>query len=411
MSTITPDSRRRLAVILLTVFVDLVGFGIVMPILPYHAQRLGAAGLGYGAILGVFSLMQFVSTAVLGRLSDRIGRRPVLLVTILINFAGYLIFAFAGSYPVLFLARLISGFAAGNLSAAQAYIADVTPAADRSRAMGLIGVAFGLGFTLGPGLGGLSAHYGGPAAPGLVAAGLSLVNFVSAYLILPESLGVEHRVERNLFDLGHLGDTLARPRLRPLMLLWLLVPFAFAGYTVALPLYTGAAFGWRERELGIFFVLVGITAAIVQGYVFGQLAKRVPDRTLVIAGTFGMVLGIGVVPFLGSAAAIYGWTILLAFSNSIMVPATSGLISKIAGPTEQGAVLGAAQAFGALGRFAGPEAVGGVYDALGSTPSFLGAALVMVVAGLAARQIEPPAVSDAPAKAPGLGERDHPTAP
>ncbi|MGH7568556.1 MAG: MFS transporter [Gemmatimonadales bacterium] len=347
----------------------------------------------------------------LGRLSDRVGRRPVLLVTILFSCAGYLIFAFAGSYPVLFVARLISGFAAGNISAAQAYIADVTPAADRSRAMGLIGVAFGLGFTLGPGLGGLSAHYGGPTAPGLVAAALSLVNFGSVYLILPESLGLEHRVGRSLFDLGHLRDALARRRLRPLMLIWLIVPFAFAGYTVALPLYTGAAFGWRERELGSFFTLVGITAATVQGYVFGQLAKRVPDRTLVVVGTFGMVLGIGVVPFLGSAASIYGWTILLAFSNSIMAPATSGLISKIAGPTEQGAILGAAQAFGALGRFAGPEAVGGMYDGFGSTAAFLGAALVMVVAGLASLQIEPPTVSKAPATGPGPGEGDHAGAP
>src|SRR5438445_6682936 len=186
--TFRSASRARVGVIFFTVLIDLIGFGIVLPILPYYAQRFGAAGLGYGAIIGVYSLMQFVATALLGKLSDRIGRRPVLLTTMLVNAVGYTLFAFAGSYWVLFLSRVVSGFAGGNISAAQAYIADITSPAERSRGMGVIGAAFGLGFILGPAVGGLSAHYLGPAAPGLVAAGLSLANFVSAYAILPESL-------------------------------------------------------------------------------------------------------------------------------------------------------------------------------------------------------------------------------
>src|SRR5436309_14051507 len=189
---------RRFAVIFVTVLIDLIGFGIVLPILPCYAQRFGAAGLGYGAMIGVYSLMQFVATALLGKLSDRIGRRPVLLTTMLVNAVGYTLFAFAGSYWVLFLARVVSGFAGGNISAAQAYMADITSPAERSRGMGIIGAAFGLGFIIGPAIGGLSAHYLGPAAPGLVAAGLSLANFVSAYVVLPESLQAEHRTEREL---------------------------------------------------------------------------------------------------------------------------------------------------------------------------------------------------------------------
>src|SRR5881628_611125 len=159
-----PAARSRIQVIFFTVLIDLIGFGIILPILPVYAQRFGAEGLGYGALVFIFSAMQFVATALLGKLSDRIGRRPVLLTTMLFNAAGYVLFAFAGSYWVLFLSRVISGFAGGNISAAQAYIADITTPAERSRGMGIVGAAFGIGFSLGPAIGGFAAHFG-TAAP------------------------------------------------------------------------------------------------------------------------------------------------------------------------------------------------------------------------------------------------------
>src|SRR3989442_1094974 len=151
-------------------------------------------------------------------------------------------------------------------------------------------VGFGMGFIVGPALGGLAAHYGGHLAPGLVAAGLSLLNFCSAYAILPESLKEEHRVTRELFDFGHLTAALTHPRVAPLMIAWGLIPLAFSGYTVALPLYAAVRFGWREKELGWFFTVVGITAAVVQGYLFAKLSRRVGDRALVIARTFAMAV-------------------------------------------------------------------------------------------------------------------------
>src|ERR1051325_1206054 len=282
-----PAARSRVAVIFFTVLIDLIGFGIIIPILPYYAQRLGAGGLGLGALLGVFSAMQFVATAFLGRTSDRVGRRPILLATMLVNALGYMLFAAAHSYPVLFIARVVSGFAGGNISAAQAYMADITTPAERSRGMGMIGAAFGLGFIIGPALGGLSAHYLGPAAPGLVAAVLSLANFVSAYLVLPESLKAEHRSERQLWDFSHIGDAIRHPRLAPLMIAWALAPFAFSGYTVAIPLWANLTFGWREQQLGWFFTVIGVTAAIVQGYGVGKLAYRFGDRLLLIGGGVG----------------------------------------------------------------------------------------------------------------------------
>src|SRR6266567_7692476 len=377
----TATRRFRFAILFFTVLIDLIGFGILIPILPYYAQRLGAGGLGIGVLFGVYSGMQFFATAVLGRLSDRIGRRPILLTTIVMNVAGCLLFAASHTYVVLFLARVFSGFGGGNISAAQAYVADITTPAERSRGMGIIGAAFGLGFIIGPAVGGLSAHYLGPSAPGLVAAGLSLVNFVSAYFVLPESLKAEHRTERELWDFSHIGDAIQHPRLAPLMLAWLLAPFAFSGYTVAIPLWAGVTFGWREQELGWFFTVIGATAAVVQGYAFGKLARRFGDRALLIAGGLGMALAIAVIPALHSSAALYGWTAVLAFSNSIFGPAATGLVSVFADPTEQGTVLGAAQALSALGRLLGPLTLGKVYDA--SHPAaFLVAGAVMALGGL-----------------------------
>jgi multidrug resistance protein len=384
-----PASRARVGVIFFTVLIDLIGFGIVLPILPFYAQRFGAAGLGYGAVVGVFSLMQFVATALLGKLSDRIGRRPVLLTTMVINAVGYTLFAFAGSYWVLFLSRVVSGFAGGNISAAQAYMADITSPAERSRGMGIVGAAFGIGFSLGPALGGFAAHYIGRTAPGLVAVGLSLANFVSAYFILPESLRHELRVKRRLLDLGHIGAAIARPKLRPLMAVWALVPLGFAGYTVALPYRAAAAFGWKERELAILFTMIGVTAASVQGYFFGKIARRTGERALVIAGSFGMAVAIGIVPFLPSSGLLYAWTFVLAVSNSVFAPAATGLVSVYASPNEQGTVLGAAQAIAALGRTAGPPLIGTVYDVVSPVTSFLLAAGFLIVAGLAGLRLAP----------------------
>lgn len=383
-----PASRARIGVIFFTVLIDLIGFGIVMPILPFYAQRFDAGGLEYGAVLGVYSFMQFVATAMLGKLSDRVGRRPVLLATMLFNAAGYVLFAFAGSYWMLFLSRVISGFAGGNISVAQAYMADITTPAERSRGMGIVGAAFGIGFSAGPALGGLADHFLGHTAPGLVAVVLSLANFISAYFILPESLKHEHRVRRAVFDLRHLGEAIARPRLRPLMIVWALTPLGFAGYTAALPYRTIAVLGWKQLQLTFLFIIIGVTAAAVQGYFFGRIVRRTGERLLVIAGAFGMAVSIAIVPFLRSSAPLYAWTVVLAVANSIFSPAATGLVSVYADPQEQGTVLGAAQSISALGRTAGPPLIGQIYD-VSPVTSFLSAGMFMVLAGLAALRLAP----------------------
>ena len=371
--------RSRFATLFFTVLIDLIGFGLIIPILPYYAQRFGASGLGYGALIGVYSGMQFLATAVLGKLSDRVGRRPILLTTMILNAAGYAAFALAHSYWMLLAARVVSGFAGGNISAAQAYMADITTPAERSRGMGLVGAAFGIGFVVGPIIGGFAGERVAP----WIAVGLSLANFVSAYAILPESLAHEHRATRPMFDFSHLLDALRHSKLAPLMWAWLVAPFAFAGYTVAMPLWAGATLGWRERQLGLLFTAIGATAAVVQGWLFGKLAVRTGDRRLIISGGFGMALGIAVVPLLHSVAVLYVFTVVLAFSNSIFVPAATGLVSIFADPTEQGTVLGAAQALAALGRFLGPFVLGKLYDAASATTAFATAGIIMALAAAA----------------------------
>jgi len=383
-----PAGRFRVAVIFFTVLIDLIGFGIVIPILPGYAVRFGAHGFEFGALLGVYSLMQFFAAAVLGRLSDRVGRRPVLLTTMVLNTGGYLLFAFACSYWALFASRVIGGFAGGNISAAQAYIADSTSAADRSRAMGLLGAAFGLGFVIGPAIGGGAWQYLGSAAPGLVAAGLSLLNFASAWAILPESLHPDHRTERRGLGFEAIARGLADRRLRPLMLVWGIFPFAFAGYTAALPYHAAAAFGWQQKDLALFFIVFGITGALTQGLVFRGLAPWVGERWLVILGTAGVAVAIGAVPYAHSSFVLYAWTVALALCQGVVSPAVSGLVSVYASPNEQGTTLGAAQALGALGRTLGPEAIGGAYDAAGALAAFLAAAGVMALAWLATLGLE-----------------------
>jgi len=381
-------SRAHLGVIFLTVFIDLVGFGLVIPVLPFYAEQFGASGLGFGALVGVYSLMQFVSTVVLGGLSDRIGRRPVLLFSIAVGAAGYMIFGLAGSYAWLFVARAIAGFAGGNLSVAQAYIADVTAPSERSRGMGLVGAAFGLGFIVGPGIGALAAHYGGLHAVGFVAAGLCAVNLVSAYFVLHESLQHEHRAARPLVDTTHLRRGLTQSRFRAAFLVFGVIPFAFSGYVVALPLFAERAFGWGSDQLGVLFTLIGVIAATVQGYLFGKIQRRTGDRPLIAWGTLAMAVGIGAIPLAHQAWQIYPWLVVLAFGNSIAAPALTGSISRLAGAAEQGAMMGAAQALTALGRFSGPLLFGRIFDALGPGPAFLSAGAVMVVGWSIARRIE-----------------------
>src|SRR5262245_25589425 len=291
-------SRSPLVIILITIFIDLIGFGIVIPVLPLYAERYGASETTVGILLATYSAMQFVFAPILGRLSDRVGRRPVLLLSLIGTSVGFflmglaprmpgglVIFAMAPTLTWLFVARIVDGISGGNISTAQAYIADVTPPEQRSRGMGLIGAAFGLGFIFGPAIGGLLAHYG-HHAPGLAAFAICGLNLIAAYWRLPESLTPELKRRRTItHPLQHWRAALAAPHLATPLLLFAAVVFAFSTMETTLALLCATSFGLEPSQIYWLFGFMGIVTTVLQGGLIGRLARHVDEASLVLGGT------------------------------------------------------------------------------------------------------------------------------
>jgi len=376
--------RARLTVFL-TVLLDLLGFGMILPILPFYGQQYGASDFQVGLLFASYSLAQLVCSPLLGRLSDRFGRRNLLLVSIAVNVVAHTVFAFAGSYWILVLARTASGVAASNIAIAQAFMADVTPRAERSKAMGLIGAAFGLGFVLGPAFGGLLSLVSRLAVP-LGAAGLALVNLLLASLFLPESRPLEVRTRRPTTGPAP-SLLLAVARDLPLfglMTLAFVVTLCFAVMESTLALFAQARFGWGDFEISGVFVFIGVMVVVIQGGLIGFLVRRFGERRLVPAGIAFMaggllVMSASVVPPLLFAAAA-----LLALGAGLHNPTYVGLLSRLADEESQGGVLGLSRSFSSLARVVGPLVGTWVFQHVGLEAPFLQAGVLMVVAFLAA---------------------------
>lgn len=358
--------KPSVLIIFLTVFIDLIGFGIVIPLLPIYAKNFKASGWEIGALMGTFSLMQFIFAPRLGRLSDRIGRRPVLLTSTAGAAISYAIFALGSSMQgntallVLFASRACAGICGANITVAQAYIADITPAADRSRKMGLIGMAFGLGFILGPFLGGLARKYLGPQGPGWVAAGFCAANFLLAFSILPESrkASSEHAAQRPHFDQAL--HTLGQPKLGLLIGIFFLATFCFTCFETTLGLLVFQKFGIDpESDYGVtlvmyLFMFAGIVGALFQGGATGRLVKMLGEPKLVAVSLFCVAISLGPMPFAKTWPEIYGLLALLAIGSSMTRPPVFGMISNLTHADEQGVTIGVAQSAGALARILGP---------------------------------------------------------
>ncbi len=381
-----PDRPRRaapLAVVFFTVLLDLLGFGMVLPLLPFYAQQYGASAFGVALLFASFSLAQFVFAPLWGRLSDHTGRRPVLLGSIAGAVAAYALFALADSFAVLLIARTASGIAAANYSIAQAYIADTTAPEERAKGMGLLGAAFGLGFVLGPVLGGLAGLLGYAAVP--AAAGvLSLLNLVLAWFLVPESLPPERR--RGAEE-GHawVGPEAVRDAARDrsvagLMVLFFLVILAFSNMEATLGLFVESEYGWGFFETAWLFTFLGVVMVIVQGGMLGMLVRRFGERRLVFTGIAAMALGLFLLP-LGSGFVFLGATTgLLAVGMGLQNPSALALISRLTDERAQGGTLGVARSLGALARGIGPLWGGWAFGALGPEWPFWSAAALMLVA-------------------------------
>ena len=382
--------KASLAVIFGIVFIDLVGFGIVIPILPLYAERFGASPLVVGGLLAVYSLMSFLFAPVLGRLSDRIGRRPVLLVSILGSSLGFLIMGLAGSLPLLFLGRIIDGITGGNISTAQAYIADITPPHERSKGMGLIGAAFGLGFIFGPAIGGVMSHFS-LAAPLLFAAGLAALNAAAVYFFLPESLSKEHRTRPA--EPASVVQSLKPAKGSVLAIVvgaYFFNTVAFSLLTATYPLFASHRFGCGAAQIGYIFAGMGIVGALIQGGLMGLLIKRFGDSRLAAAGTLLLCGGLLLLPGSPSVAVLLAVTGVIGLGHALVVTPLNGLASRISGASEQGKVLGTMQSTSSLGRIAGPLLGGWLLNLdlvraqndFGRSPYWTGAVIMLIACGL-----------------------------
>ncbi len=383
----SPPSRTRLSLLFLTVLLDLVGFGIVLPLLPFYATRFGASGTQVGLLVTVYSLAQLVTAPVWGRLSDRRGRRPILLIGLAGSTVSYLVFAWADSLWVLFLSRVMAGIGGATVPVAQAYIADVTPPERRAGNLGLIGAAFGIGFIVGPALGGTLAVLS-PHAPGLGAAVLCGVNGVLAFFFLPESLPPE---ERHLLAQTHkrgrwqaLRGALAHPATLRLLVLFFLFNMAFAAMQPTFPLFGARRFGLTERDVGHLFALLGTVSAAVQGLLVRRLVPRLGEVRLIRWASLPFCGGLLLLGYSPSLSALLVALALLALGFGGTLPAMTSLLSRAAAPAIQGSVLGVGQSVGSLARIAGPFLAGVVYDVGGMAWPYWTSALLAGMAALVA---------------------------
>ncbi|HED03945.1 MAG TPA: MFS transporter [Candidatus Fraserbacteria bacterium] len=375
--------RSPLAILLLTVFIDLLGFGLIIPLLPLYARQLQASPFEIGLLMASYSLMQFIFAPIWGQISDRVGRRPIILLSLLGSVLAYTLFGLASSLPLLFLARLLAGLFGGNISAAQAYIADITPPEERARGMGLIGMAFGLGFIFGPALGGWLGSFSYHLPP-LVTAGLALINVAFAYFMLPESLNREARSARTASwressPLTRIARAFEQPQLRSFLWLFALIVFAFSVMEATLVLFLQDIFGWGVSRSGYLFAYLGVVIALMQGGLIGRLVKAFGERRLVSAGALMMAASLLLVPFAATIWELGLVLTLLALGDGMVTPSLSSLISRQVSAEAQGSTLGVSQSLSSVARVFGPLWGGLAYNIWGPAWPFLSGGVVMAL--------------------------------
>jgi multidrug resistance protein len=386
------NQTRRSPVYLmaLTIFIDFAGFGIVLPLLPFWAERLGAGAVGVGLILTIYALAQFIFTPVLGTVSDRYGRRPVILASLVIEALSLALSALAGSLAILLVARFMSGLGASNIGSAQAVVADVTPVERRARGMGLIGAAIGLGFVVGPALGGLLAPLG-PAVPFWVAMLVALANALLVLRFLPETRRGETACATVPFTNRGMGGVLAgwrwvlrNPAVARLVVINLLFTVAFTAMEAVFPLFTQHSFGWKAIQNGYIFTYAGIVIVLMQGGLVGRLVKRWGERSLLIAGLGMLAAGLALLSWSTNLALLLVALGIVSIGDGAVTPVVSALLSFASPPTRQGETLGLAQGVAGLGRIIGPLAAGSIFAIGGpGAPFILGSVLVVLAALIA----------------------------
>lgn len=373
--------NRLLFSIILVVFIDLLGFSLILPLLPYYAETFQANHFVTGLLVASYAVAQLIGAPILGRLSDRYGRRPVLIASIFGTFLGFLMLGFAKTLTMLFAARILDGLTGGNLSIAQAYIADVTDARDRSKGLGMIGAAFGLGFIIGPITGGFLSQWG-YAVPALAAAALSLVNLVLIYAWLPESLTAEKRAsmsdKKPAVTLGALLAALKRPFTGSLLITRFFFGLAFAIFQTIFSLYTLARFNLSAQNTGLILTYVGILSVIVQGFLVGRMTIRFREDMLMFFCAGLMAVSLAGWSLAPSVIALLVVLTPTALAGGTLNTILSSTLTKAVEPQEVGGILGLAAAVESATRIFAPVIGGALLEQFGTGAPGVFASLVMV---------------------------------
>ena len=426
--------RRALATVAFTLFLDLAGFGIILPILPYYAESMHASATMVALLSTAFSAAQFLMAPVLGRISDRHGRRPVMLLSIAGSVAAALVLGFAHTLWLVFVARIVAGSSKANVSTAHAYVADLIPADQRAKYMGMMGVAMGMGFIFGPAIGGLLAHEQIPALPFFVSAGLSFVNLIMAAIWLPEThfpdraqphevgepIGSSPQLEARAALLSRAGLRRALDGIRGTSMAWLVVItfcfyLSFAGMESTMALLSERLFGWGGRETGLFMTVIGVNMVVFQGLVVGRAVAHWGETRVLGLGLVmvaGGMAALGLVDHLltwvglpvrtadGGASpyalAVYGLgAVLLSGGNGLTTSTVSALVSQVSDPAEQGWNMGIKESSASLARVGGPMLAGPLFQHVDPGAPMLAGALIALInfrvaAGLRARLRDEP---------------------
>ena len=375
--------KSPLLPIFLIVFIDLLGFGLILPLLPFYAEKFGANELVVGLLIASYSAMQFIGAPILGRLSDRWGRRPVLLVSQVGTFAGFILMGVANSLPILFLSRIIDGLSGANLSTAQAYISDVTDESNRAKSLGMIGAAFGLGFILGPAIGAWLSQFGyGTVA--FVAAGLSAVTMVLTYFMLPEP---EHKgsAARRAFSLAALKQAVAHPLVGSLLAMTFTFSVSLAMFQTSFALFAKSRLGFDTQSTGFVLAYVGVLSVIVQLGIVGRLVKKFGEKQLIAITVSVLALGLVLMSLVQSVAGLLVVMPLLSLGGGASTPVLTSLITKSVDRSEVGGILGVSTSVDSLSRIIAPIVGNALLVFSDALPSLLGAAILMITLFFAIR--------------------------
>ena len=421
--------KPSVLIIFLTVFIDLIGFGIVVPLIPVYSRHFGAQGFVIGLIIASFSAMQFVFSPIWGRWSDRYGRRPILLLSTAGAAGSYVLFALSSGMEnhtaaiwFMVLSRAFAGLCGGNITVAQAYIADITPPEQRSRRMGLIGMAFGLGFIFGPAIGGLTLKHLGNTGPGWSAAGLCAANFLLAVFILPESRKPSSQATTPRPHLHQWVHTLSQPKIGLLVVVFFLATFCFSCFESTLPLIVSDNFHLNiQRDetsastVAYLFVYCGLIGAFVQGGAIGRIVRKLGEPKVIGLSLLLTSISLALLPFIGGPAqlswgvllrpegrgwlAMLGALALLSIGSSLTRPPLFGLLSNLTAHHEQGANIGVAQGAGSLARILGPIFATGLLPFSAPLPYLTCTVILIFTALLLARSFRGEAL---PTNLPGV---------